>query len=67
MKDHSLHLTFHDGTSSRKIKPVKKNKKDKASLKVREGQINKEKTYISRKIIRKERNGLKIKILTMFQ
>jgi len=31
MKDHSLHLTFHDGTSSSKTKPNEKNKKDKCS------------------------------------
>jgi len=45
MKDHSLHLTFHDGLSNSKTKSIKNNKRDKASLKVREGQFHKEKKW----------------------
>ena len=44
LKDHSLHLTFHEGVSGSKAKPDKKNKKDRTSLKVQEGKIYKEKT-----------------------
>jgi len=44
LKDHSLHLTFHDLASGSKAKPGKKNKKDRTSLKVHEGKIHKEKT-----------------------
>jgi len=44
MRDHSVHLTFHEGASGSKAKPGKKNKKDKTSLKVQGGKIHKEKT-----------------------
>ena len=49
MQDHSLHLTFHDGTSSSKTKPSKKNKKDKTLLKVCKGQIHKKKCFFYNK------------------
>ncbi|KAF7839433.1 Retrovirus-related Pol polyprotein from transposon TNT 1-94 [Senna tora] len=51
IKDHSLHLTFHKGTTSSKPKPKKKNKKkDKAPMKVNEDQIHKEqRCYFCRK------------------
>ena len=43
MKDHSIHLTVHDGTSSSKAKPGKKDKRrDKVPMKVNEGQVHKE-------------------------
>ncbi|KAK9097178.1 hypothetical protein Sjap_022675 [Stephania japonica] len=43
MKDHSVHLTMHDVASSSKATPGRKDrKKDKAPMKVNEGQIHKE-------------------------
>ncbi|KAK6163971.1 hypothetical protein DH2020_000835 [Rehmannia glutinosa] len=42
IKDHSVHLIVYDGASSSKAKPGKKDKKkDKAPMKVAEGQIHK--------------------------
>ena len=74
MRDHSVHLTFHEGASGSKAKPGKKNKKDKTSLKVQGGKIHKEKTCFFckkaghfKKDVRKERNGSKRKVTTMFQ
>ncbi|XP_057451192.1 uncharacterized protein LOC130743094 [Lotus japonicus] len=41
-KDHSIHLTTHDGASSSKAKPGKKEQKKDKALKVKEGRIHKE-------------------------
>jgi len=42
LKDHSIHLMTHDGSTSSKANPGKKNKKDKAPMKVNEGRIKKD-------------------------
>ncbi|KAK9103382.1 hypothetical protein Sjap_020636 [Stephania japonica] len=43
LKSHSVHLTMHDGASSSKAIPGRKDrKKDKAPMKVHEGRIHKE-------------------------
>ncbi|KAJ1431396.1 Zinc finger, CCHC-type superfamily [Sesbania bispinosa] len=51
VKDHSIHLMTHDGASSSKTKPGKKNKKDKAPMKVNEGKIQKDqKCFFCKKV-----------------
>ncbi|KAJ1378059.1 hypothetical protein SESBI_48240 [Sesbania bispinosa] len=42
VNDHSIHLMTHDGVSTSKTKPGKKNKKDKAPTKVNKGKIQKD-------------------------
>ena len=51
LKEHSVNLTFHNGASSSNNKSGKKGKKkDKAPMKVNEGQIRKElKCYFCKK------------------
>jgi len=42
VKDHSIHLMTHDSSSFSKANPGKKNKKDKAPMKVNEGKLKKD-------------------------
>ena len=51
MKEHYVHLTFHNEASSNKAKPGKKDKrKNKGTMKVTKGQIHKElKCYFCKK------------------
>ncbi|WVZ16898.1 hypothetical protein V8G54_009880 [Vigna mungo] len=42
IRDHSIHLIIHEGASFSKAKPGKKNKKDKAPMKVNKGNIQKD-------------------------
>ncbi|WVZ17437.1 hypothetical protein V8G54_010419 [Vigna mungo] len=51
MRDYSIHLTTHEGTSFNKAKPGKNNKKDKASMKVDKGNIQKDqKCFFCKKV-----------------
>ncbi|WVZ16658.1 hypothetical protein V8G54_009640 [Vigna mungo] len=51
MKDHSIHLTTHEGASFSKVKSGKKNKKDKAPMKVNKGGIQKDqKCFFCKKV-----------------
>ncbi|WVZ22501.1 hypothetical protein V8G54_001045 [Vigna mungo] len=51
MRDHSIHLTTHEGPSFSKVKPGKKNKKDKAPMKVNKGNIQKDqKCFFCKKV-----------------
>ena len=51
VKDHSIHLMTHDGSSSSKTDLGKKNKKDKAQMKVNEGIIKKDhKCFFCKKV-----------------
>ncbi|WVZ04530.1 hypothetical protein V8G54_025336 [Vigna mungo] len=51
MRDHSIHLTTHEGPSFSKAKPGKKNKKDKAPMKVNKGNIQKDqKCFFCKKV-----------------
>ncbi|WVZ23370.1 hypothetical protein V8G54_001914 [Vigna mungo] len=51
MRDHSIHLTTHEGASFSKAKPGKKNKKDKAPMKVNKGNIQKnQKCFFCKKV-----------------
>ncbi|KAK9163089.1 hypothetical protein Syun_003991 [Stephania yunnanensis] len=69
LKGHSVHLTMHDGASSNKAIPGRKDrKKDKAPMKVHEGRIHKElrchfcrKSGHFKKDCRNERHGLRRK------
>ncbi|WVZ16815.1 hypothetical protein V8G54_009797 [Vigna mungo] len=51
MRDHSINLTTHEGLSFSKAKPGKKNKKDKAPMKVNKGNIQKDqKCFFCKKV-----------------
>ena len=48
IKDHFIHLTVHEGASSGQVRQGKKDRsKDKAPVKVNEGQIHKEQKFSS--------------------
>ncbi|WVZ12860.1 hypothetical protein V8G54_017390 [Vigna mungo] len=52
MRHHSIHLTTHEGASFSKVKSGKKNKKDKAPMKVNKGGIQKDQNVsFARKLI----------------
>ncbi|WVZ06864.1 hypothetical protein V8G54_020210 [Vigna mungo] len=51
MRDHSIHLTTHEGVSFSKAKPGKKDKKDKAPMKVNKGNMQKDqKCFVCKKV-----------------